>query len=162
METPRPKPDFLANPTESQIGFDATDFGIADGRFEIACANDGDGSSFAWVAGGGEKQYKVTQIDTGYDKDEGCACSVWLLDITNASGDTESAIIDTPNHRLLTTDHTELGFRLVNEVSDALVDLAFELQERHKPVVNLIRPLGRTGRYLLLPRVNSDNLPEEE
>lgn len=154
----RDVPDFLKESTESQIGFTPMDFGQVDSRFETACTNHGDGESFFWLEGGGQHTCHIVRIGRGYHGENERACSVWRVTRTNvATSESEVYVMDSPNLGLVDESGADLPFRQVSNLSDAAIDLLSELAERKRCMQNIIRPIGHTSAFEVLPIITRES-----
>jgi len=147
----REKPPYLANPPESQIAFDPLEFGIIDGRFDIAILNHGDSESFKWLAGGGEFTYSIRRLSENPTIDDGTSATCWEFTQTDSSNTIELAYIDVPRYEVLNIAGEQAGFRLINDISNAVIDLQWELDKLNTGL-RAIFAKDKSGNEFLMPR----------
>jgi hypothetical protein len=151
----REKQPYLVNSTESQIAFDPFEFGIIDGRFDIAILNHGDGESFKWIAGGGEFTYRIQKLSENPAISDGTSATCWEFTQTDSDGNEELAYIDVPRHEVLDISGEPASFRLINDVSNAVIDIQWELDELNIGV-RAIFAKDKNGNEFLLPRYSQE------
>lgn len=150
----REKPPYLQNPDQSQIAFNAIDFGIIDSRFASACATHGSGDWFSWIAGGQEYTYTIKRIGRGFAKDDGTAVSAWEFTQTDQLNNTAVAYINAPEHELVDIFGEPLAPKLINDISSAAIDIAWETMELDEGVIYLIAE-NRNGEEIIIPNIIS-------
>jgi hypothetical protein len=147
----REKPPYLVNPQESTIEFDATELGLIDARFASACLTNGDADSFKWVAGGGEYKYTITRMYKGYAMDEDVVVSCWLFTQTDHANNTDVAYLNLPMHEVLDINGDPLSHKLINDISNAAIDIAFESEELNRGLRAVFYE-DYNGNEFLIPR----------
>ena len=151
----REKPPYLVNPTESQIAFDLFEFGMIDGYFNIAILNHGDSESFQWVAGGGEYTYRIQRLSENPAISDGTSITCWEFTQTDTSINRELAYIDVPLHEIIDITGEQANFRLINDISNAVIDLQWELDKLNIGMRALFAK-DRNGNEFLSPRYSEE------
>jgi hypothetical protein len=154
----RQKPPYLPNPEFSTIRFNNLEFGLIDGSFSSACLTHGDGQSFSWIAGGGELTYAITRVTRGFAHDDGTAVSCWEFSQTNQQNEVETAYINIPAAEVLDTLGDPAPFRMINQISDAVIDLGWEAHALSRGLSGVIAE-DLVGKKIFLP-LDPDNEPQ--
>ena len=137
-------PDLL-NSSESIIVFSEQEFSSINEQFASACLKHGDGWAFNWSAAGGEYEYAIHRVDVHLAQAIGASCNCWELVQKDKSGKVDVAIISVTHQFLEDVFGRTLGYKAVNDVYCAAIDLSAENRARD----DLYKQLSNEARDVL-------------
>jgi len=126
----------------SVISFDLLAASTAQVHFDLLCKEHGNLDSYSWTAGGEEKTYTIARGDfLGY-ADESDPMHKWNLQVQTEEGDTLEITINCLNAKLTNTAGDPCSFQEADEVHRAIVDAAFERNEKDNHICKIRLPGG--------------------
>jgi len=126
----------------SVISFDWLSADTAQTLFDMLCNDHGDLDSYSWTAGGREKTYTITRGDLLGYADEIEPMNKWNLKVQTVTGEALEITIDCLNAKLTNIAGNPCSFQEADEVHRAIVDAAFERNEKDSIVRKLTLPVG--------------------
>lgn len=132
----RSVPELIVNKEFSTIAFDPMELGTMDASFDFAVSSFGDGDSYYWLAGGGERRYRVTRDGYTAAIDDGTSISRWIIEIEDAGQNLLHSFVCDGSDWNYFKDHEgrPVPYELVNMAMEMAIDI-------HEEEVELRRAL---------------------
>lgn len=108
---------------ESKIQFDATDFGMLEGSFDIAIRTIGNDTSASWPSQVDDEVFKITYLGKGETMSEGSYWGIWLLTFDKADKILSIDVGAQTVRRLDGSDFVEASFRDISDITAAYFSL---------------------------------------
>ena len=114
----------------------------ANTRFDMLCASHGDGDAYTWQEGGGAYTYSVHRREDEQVEIEGNPMFVWDFVAVNNNGNSLLVVVDCIDSKLLDEHGEEYSPQITNQVFRAILDAAYEIEEKDRQTPNFLLPDG--------------------
>ncbi len=106
---------------------------VASTRFGMLCNTHGDGDAYTWQEGGGAYAYTIQRLEKWAEVD-GWQIFNWEFKAQDTAGEELLVTVDCIDSKLLDADGYEYSAEITNRVFRAILDAAYEIQEKDKIV----------------------------
>jgi hypothetical protein len=130
--------------TYSVIDFYPALAATANTRFDMLCISHGDGNAYTWKEGGGAYTYSVKRREDESTEIEGYPMFVWDFVALNDSGDALRVVVDCIDCKLFDENGEEYSPQITNQVFRAILDAAYEIEEKDRQTPNFLLLDGTT------------------